>query len=358
MDTDFNEIILIVNQGYNTGIGRSAIETYRVLKPILNNLKLYSINYFQDYIIDSSISLSSKYSKTIFSVPIINYINIKKVKKAGILKNKNLHIIGSDYSLSSESKNVVMTLHEFYYEKSIFKSHSFEGFLKDMSYNYSEFKLKKIAKKSRAIITPSTTSAEQIKKELKITPNIIPFSIDKTIYYPRDKNKIRAYLNLPQNKKILINVSGTGINKNLNTLEKIADSLPDNFLLLKINSSLSSKNAINLGYVDSKNYPLYLSASDIYIHTSIREGFGFPPVEAMASGLPVVSNNLSTAREILGNDIPYIQNPYNYKEYLTLIDKFLSDYTKWSEKSFQRSKKFSDEIFKNKIIKVYKEAFD
>ncbi|KQB36260.1 glycosyltransferase [Acidiplasma aeolicum] len=358
MDADFNEIILIVNQGYNTGIGRAAIETYRVLKPVITNLKLYSMNYFKDYIIENSISLSSKYSKTMFSVPIINYINIRNVKKKNILKNKNLHIIGSDYSLSSESKNVVMTLHEFYYETNIFKSHSFEGFLKDMAYNYYEFKIKKLARKSKAIITPSIASAEQIKKELNIAPYIIPFSIDKTIYRPRNKNKIREYLHLPKNKTILINVSGTGINKNLNTLENIADSLQDNFLLLKINSPLNSKNAINLGYVDSKSYPLYLSASDIYIHTSIKEGFGFPPVEAMACGLPVVSNNLSTATEILGEDMPYIKNPYNYKEYLYLINKFLGDYTKWSEKSFQRSKKFSDESFRNKLIQVYKKVFD
>ena len=161
MDKNFNEVILIVNQGYNTGIGRAAIETYRVLKPIIKNLKLYSINYFKDNIIETSISLSSKYSKTIFNVPIINYINIRNVRKKGILKNKNLHIIGSDYSLTSEARNVVMTLHEFYYEKNIFESHGFEGFLKDMAFNYSEFKIKKLANESKAIITPSKTSAEQ-----------------------------------------------------------------------------------------------------------------------------------------------------------------------------------------------------
>jgi len=358
VDKDFNEVILLVNQGYNTGIGRAAIETYRILKPTINNLKLYSINYFKDYIIENSISLSSKYSKTKFSVPIINYINIRNIKKIGILKNKNLHILGSDYSLSSESKNVIMTLHEFYYERNIFQSHSFNGFLKDMAYNYSEFKIKKIARDSKVITTPSKTSAKQIQTELNITPYIIPWTVDKSIYHPRDKSKLREYLSLPKNKKILINVSGTGINKNLNTLEKIADSLPNDFLLLKVNSPLSSKKTLNLGHVRSEMYPLYLSASDIYIHTSIREGFGFPPVEAVASGLPVVSNNLSTAKEILGGDIPYVQNPYNYNEYISLINKFLSDYTKWSEQSIQRSKKFSDEFFRNKLVEVYKKVFD
>ena len=99
MDTDFNDIILITNQGYNTGIGRAAIETYRVLKPVIKNLKFYSINYFKDYIVDNSVSLSTRYAKTMFSVPIINRINVKNVKRSGILKDKNLHLMGSDYSL-------------------------------------------------------------------------------------------------------------------------------------------------------------------------------------------------------------------------------------------------------------------
>ncbi len=358
MDIDFDEIILVTNQGYNTGIGRAAMETYRILKPTIKNLKLYSINYFKDYIIGNSISLSTRYAKSMFSVPIINRINVKNVKKIGILKNKNLHIIGSDYSIYSESDNVIMTVHEFYYENRIFKSHSFEGFLKDMAYNYGEFKLKRYTKHAKAIITPSQISAEQIIKGLDVTPYIIPFSVDKTVYHPRNKKNVRERLNLPQNKNILINVSGSGINKNLNTLEKIADLLPDNYLLLKINSPINSNNVVNLGYVNSKDYPLYLSASDIYIHTSINEGFGFPLVEAMSTGLPVVSNNLSTAEEILGKEIPHVTHPYDYKEYLSLVEFFLNDYASWSEISLKRSNNFSDENLKNKIIDVYKKCFD
>jgi glycosyltransferase involved in cell wall biosynthesis len=358
VDVDFNEIILITNQGYNTGIGRAAIETYRILKPVIKNLKLYSINYYKDYIIDNSTSLSTKYAKTMWGVPIINYFNARKVERIGILKNKNLHILGTDYSFSRQSSNVIMTLHEFYYEKGIFKSHSFKGFLKDMAYNYGEFKLKKYARNAKAIITPSEISSYQIKKAINVMPYVVPFSVDKTVYHPRNKKKVREYLHLPPDKNILINVSGSGINKNLKTLERIADLLPDNYLLLKINSPINSRNTVNLGYVSSKDYPLYLSASDIYIHTSISEGFGFPPVEAMNTGLPVVSNNLSTADEILGNDIPQVKSPYDYKEYILLINKFMSDYSKWSETSLNRSKHFSDENFKNKTIIVYKKVFD
>ncbi len=358
MDTDFNDIILITNQGYNTGIGRAAIETYRVLKPVIKNLKFYSINYFKDYIVDNSVSLSTRYAKTMFSVPIINRINVKNVKRSGILKDKNLHLMGSDYSLYSESDNVVMTVHEFYYENRIFRSHSFEGFLKDMAYNYGEFKLKKYTRNAKAVITPSQISAEQIIKGLNVIPCVIPFNVDKKLYHSRNKRIVREQLNLPQEKNILINVSGSGINKNLKTLEKIAESLPGNYLLLKINSTINAKNAVNLGYVNSNDYPLYLSASDIYIHTSINEGFGFPLVEAMSTGLPVVSNNLSTAEEILGNSTPYVQNPYDHKEYLALVERFLNDYVKWSEVSLKRSNFFSDEKFKNKIINVYKKCFD
>ncbi len=350
-------INIITNQGYNTGIGRAAIETYRALKPILKNIKLYSINYFDNFTISGSIQLSNVFAKKAISVPLVNYKNIKKIKKINMFKNKNIHLMGSDYSLVTESNKNILTIHEFYYVKNIFQSHSLMGLAGDLTYNYEELKIKKYIKNANGIICPSNYSANQISNKLKVIPKVVPFSIDKSVYRPRNKNSIREMLNLPKNKKFLINVSGSGINKNLKTLEKLADILPDDYILLKINAPLKSKKALNLGFVKYDQYPFYLSAADIYVHMSTKEGFGFPLVESMATGLPIISNKSSTAPEILGKYHLFTEDPYDYNEYLYNINSCYESYKYYSNISIERSKIFSDENFRDKILPLYEDVY-
>jgi glycosyltransferase involved in cell wall biosynthesis len=54
-----------------------------------------------------------------------------------------------------------------------------------------------------------------------------------------------------------------------------------------------------LGY--RKDIPALLSAADIYVHTSVVEGFGIAIIEAMAIGLPVVATNVGGIPEIITN---------------------------------------------------------
>ena len=62
------------------------------------------------------------------------------------------------------------------------------------------------------------------------------------------------------------------------------------------------------GYLDEKHMPAAYASADIMVHPSMYEGFGLPPLEAMAVGTPVISSNKSSLPEVLGDAAVYV-NP-------------------------------------------------
>jgi len=54
------------------------------------------------------------------------------------------------------------------------------------------------------------------------------------------------------------------------------------------------------GYVPEEDKPLWYSAADLFVYPSLYEGFGLPPLEAMACGTPVVVSNTSSLPEVVG----------------------------------------------------------
>lgn len=55
------------------------------------------------------------------------------------------------------------------------------------------------------------------------------------------------------------------------------------------------------GYAPVEDLPAWYSAADLFAFPSLYEGFGLPPLEAMASGTPVVTSNVSSLPEVVGD---------------------------------------------------------
>ena len=55
------------------------------------------------------------------------------------------------------------------------------------------------------------------------------------------------------------------------------------------------------GYVPQEELPLWYRAADLFVYPSLYEGFGLPPLEAMASGTPVITSNAASLPEVVGD---------------------------------------------------------
>ena len=70
--------------------------------------------------------------------------------------------------------------------------------------------------------------------------------------------------------------------------------------------------------------PRLYSAAEIFVFPSLYEGFGLPPLEAMACGTPVVTSNVSSLPEAVG-DAALTVDPYDVGELVLAIDRLLTD---------------------------------
>jgi glycosyltransferase involved in cell wall biosynthesis len=60
------------------------------------------------------------------------------------------------------------------------------------------------------------------------------------------------------------------------------------------------KEVIFLGYVADENLPALYNLAEVFVFPSLYEGFGLPPLEAMACGTPVITSHSSSLPEVVG----------------------------------------------------------
>jgi len=106
---------------------------------------------------------------------------------------------------------------------------------------------------------------------------------------------------------------------------------------------------------DQELLQLYNQA-DIFVYTSLFEGFGFPPLEAMSCGLPVICSDSSSIGEVVG-DAGILVGPGDIGGFADNILKVLSDGSlmeKLQVNSLNRAEKFTWEETARKTLEVYK----
>jgi glycosyltransferase involved in cell wall biosynthesis len=79
-----------------------------------------------------------------------------------------------------------------------------------------------------------------------------------------------------------------------------------------------------VGYIEEEELPLWYAAATVFVFPSIYEGFGMPPLEAMACGTPVITSNSSSLPEVVG-DAGLMAPPDEPAAFAAAIDRVLSD---------------------------------
>ncbi len=113
-----------------------------------------------------------------------------------------------------------------------------------------------------------------------------------------------------------------------------------------------------LGYVDDDALRHIYAAAKFFIFPSYYEGFGLPPLEAMASGTPVISSNTSSLPEVVG-EAGILVDPGNPEELCQSMEMLNEDSSLRAvliEKGLEQSKKFSWEKSADKLNSLFREV--
>lgn len=181
--------------------------------------------------------------------------------------------------------------------------------------------LPQIVRNTDSIITISENSKKDIMRLLGVSKEKITVThlgIERKFKPLKDKrhlNEIRNKYRLP--RKFILFVGTIEPRKNLPALieayhavaQKIDISLviagqigwkyADVFEAIRKYSL--QKQVIFTGYVDDNDLPALYNLAEVFVYPSLYEGFGFPVLEAMASGCPVITSSTSSLPEITGN---------------------------------------------------------
>ena len=240
-------------------------------------------------------------------------------------------------------------------------------------------------KRADAIVTVSENSKKEIIEHFNVSPqkvHIIPPGIEygefsKGMNITTEKVKeIRKKYKLPL--KYFLYLGTVEPRKNIPTIFKAYSALPNHVkneykLVIAGGKGWKSKNiysvpsALNIddkviftGYVDENDKPYIYGLSEVFLFPSLYEGFGLPVVEAMCSGVPVITANNSSLVEVGGNAASFV----DCMDYLAIcreIQKLISDkdyYSQKVQKGLTHVQKFTWQKSANLTIELYKKIME
>lgn len=115
-----------------------------------------------------------------------------------------------------------------------------------------------------------------------------------------------------------------------------------------------------LDYVPADELPALYTGAELFVFPSLYEGFGLPPLEAMACGCPVVVSNIASLSEVCG-DAAYYVDPHDVKNiaegiYKVAMKRELKENLAF--KGTERAKLFSWEKSAREHIKVFEKVLN
>ncbi len=260
-----------------------------------------------------------------------------------------------------KNKKLVLTIHDIAF---LTYAKSFSRFFR----LYYTFLIPFNIKRADQIITISEASKKEI---LRLFPNvedkinIISQGIDskykiinefkkkKQILYVGSINErkniigvIEAFEKLPKELDYDLIIVGNFFN-----LFSLSDKMKETIQRAKFNNKIIFKEGLN----DKELIEEY-NLSTVFIFPSFYEGFGFPPLEAMACGTPVITSNISSMPEVCGDAAMYV-DPYDVDDISKKIEFLLAneeERERLIKKGLERVKHFTWEKSAKKHLDVIK----
>jgi len=244
--------------------------------------------------------------------------------------------------LPIRAKKRLSTIHDVYHLAFISSLRFFEKL-------YAKFVICKAALQSNAIITVSQFSKEEILKYTKAKEDkisVIYNAIDFDLFRKTDDEKqiesIKTKFNLPDNYFLF--VGNLKPHKNLINLlkafEEIEAEYKDQALVIigknknlinsiDVKKIIKNKHALKnkikiIDNAKTEDLPLIYQSAKALVFPSLYEGFGYPPLEAMACNCPVIVSKAASLPEICSDASIYI-DPYNSQSIARAMKQIIED---------------------------------
>lgn len=189
---------------------------------------------------------------------------------------------------------------------------------------------------AKRIITDSISSRKDISEVLSYSPeaiDVVPLAPRPVLQRISDRKRLsdvkKKYL---LSNKFVLYVGDVNWNKNilglLNSYSVSNKFRDDNYQLVLVGKAFTDSELVEVieiqklidklkltklvkmvGYVSDDDLACLYSMAQLFVYPSFVEGFGFPILEAMACGCPVVTSNVASCREIAGPST--LVNPYD-----------------------------------------------
>ncbi|MDB5080786.1 MAG: glycosyl transferase group 1 [Chloroflexi bacterium] len=111
------------------------------------------------------------------------------------------------------------------------------------------------------------------------------------------------------------------------------------------------------GYLREEELPLWYNSARCFVYPSIYEGFGLPPLEAMACGCPVITSNTSSLPEVVG-EAGWLVSPDDETGLTTALNQLLTDDSTWTsyrEKGLLQAAKFTWQEAARQTLRIYRQ---
>lgn len=182
--------------------------------------------------------------------------------------------------------------------------------------------------KSSFILTVSEFSKKEIVSNLKVPENkvLVTYNGVSQSYSPIHDNELLQYVReiyeLPE--RFIFCISNNKPHKNVTQLVRaychsnlhvpLVLATPVDRTIIRIAEHYGKKHLIFFTkYINEEHLPSIYSMTDLFVYPSYYEGFGLPPLEALACGAKVVVAKASSLPEVVGNNAIFA-DPFDYQD--------------------------------------------
>lgn len=260
----------------------------------------------------------------------------------------------SDWSEPSSKCPRVTTVHDLVFKK-------YSQTVDPLILSTQTRRLAKVVASGTHIIADSKSTKNDLMEiyHLKSDQIDVVYPGINSIYSPQKNTEIervKTKYNLPD--RFILSVGTQEPRKNLARLVEASHLLDIPLVLTgKVGwgDKLTTPGVISTGYIPDSDLPALYSGAAVFAYPSLYEGFGFPILEAMACGTPVVTSNVSSLPEIAGKAAVLV-DPTDVQSIANGISQALTSSTKLIELGLSQAKQFTWENTAKQTMEVYEKT--